>query len=794
MRTVTPNLLALLGFVCMQATAQEVHRVPDVTVRGHSDAITDVAFSPDATLVATAALDSTVRIARSSDGSLVNVIACGGPVVSVTFTTKGDAVITATSDEVAREWDVASGAMVREFRGHTSRLRHVAVHLVRARLGALGEDGAFIVWNLNDGSIHKKMKTANNGDTRLVSAAAFDFVTGTIGEVGHWSEHSSGGEGALRHAYVLPYQDSVEAVAHVFAIDINAPRREHERIAAVAGGRLYVFNRSDTMIRTPPASQRAVSFHPSGWYLASAGDDGILRLWDADNGIELAQFTSGGDAITSIDYSPDGTRIVTATRGGRSDIWSVDPPFRLITSGTGYSTDSVRAAWGGSRPWDTVMIEQSIGVLGDWDTVAIVTNAKRHVWSWGRSTDATARVRATQISGGPETMRTLFGARRWTASVAWLPGEQRVAVMSSDRSGRVYDVSTGRILWTFADSVATGSGAFFFTDGRRVALTDLKSVAMIWDLVNDSLLATLTGHSAAVWDFAVTRDGSRIITAGLDSTLRFWDTTGVLLATVHETDKVFHVALSSDNSRLIKQVGYMLVLRDATNGARIDSVSGTGQSMFTADDQRIVNLTGRSILTLTAVTLDTIDLIQFESSDGAQDLQFLPGDSTAWVAGGSGIRSVHLSTGEVSRNFITGGTVYDLDLDSAKQRLVSAHDDGTARIWNLAADLEPRRDTAKLATVASASDEGVPARGERRLLSVTSLHDVITVDMKLDVAQPHRLYVVDIRGHIVRAHEGTPTASGRHRLTFDVASLPAGSYYVVLNCGGAQEQRAVVIL
>ena len=81
----------------------------EVTVlKGHSDAITDAAFSADGTLIVTASRDNTARVWETSTGNVVDILEDdGGDVLCASFAKQDDQVITASSGGTVRRWDVA---------------------------------------------------------------------------------------------------------------------------------------------------------------------------------------------------------------------------------------------------------------------------------------------------------------------------------------------------------------------------------------------------------------------------------------------------------------------------------------------------------------------------------------------------------------------------------------------------------------------------------------------------------------------------------------------------------------
>jgi WD40 repeat protein len=62
----------------------------------------------------------------------------------------------------------------------------------------------------------------------------------------------------------------------------------------------------------------AVDFSREGQILATAGEDGFVRLWDATTGTALRQVGEPGDRLTGVALSPGG-RILAAS-GSDADI------------------------------------------------------------------------------------------------------------------------------------------------------------------------------------------------------------------------------------------------------------------------------------------------------------------------------------------------------------------------------------------------------------------------------------------------------------------------------------------
>ena len=65
----------------------------------------------------------------------------------------------------------------------------------------------------------------------------------------------------------------------------------------------------------------AVAFSPDSTRVATASWDGTARIWDARTGAPLARALHHDDHVTDVQFSPDGHRIATASRDKTVRLW-----------------------------------------------------------------------------------------------------------------------------------------------------------------------------------------------------------------------------------------------------------------------------------------------------------------------------------------------------------------------------------------------------------------------------------------------------------------------------------------
>lgn len=85
----------------------------------HTKQLWAVKFSPNDSLLASAGVDSTVRIWKRADGQVIQILKQPIGITSLDFSPDGKYIVTAGYDEIVRIWEWAANKVVRELKGHS---------------------------------------------------------------------------------------------------------------------------------------------------------------------------------------------------------------------------------------------------------------------------------------------------------------------------------------------------------------------------------------------------------------------------------------------------------------------------------------------------------------------------------------------------------------------------------------------------------------------------------------------------------------------------------------------------
>jgi hypothetical protein len=141
-------------------TAQLWHArtgAPVLELKGHTLDVTSVSFSPDGTRLATGSWDDTARLWDARTGApLLELKGHTNSVTSVSFSPDGTRLATGSLDKTARLWDARTGAPLLELKGHTIWVASVSFSPDGTRLASRMFDNKntfwkTIVWDLKTG-------------------------------------------------------------------------------------------------------------------------------------------------------------------------------------------------------------------------------------------------------------------------------------------------------------------------------------------------------------------------------------------------------------------------------------------------------------------------------------------------------------------------------------------------------------------------------------------------------------------------------------------------------------------
>ncbi len=411
----------------------------------HPEAITAVAWSPKDAVIATGSgyVGGPIRLWDSASGTLLGTLVGHTSWISkLIFSTDGQRLYSSSADQTIRIWEVKQQRCLATLRGSVDEVKGLALSPDGATLASAGKDRVVTLWSAVPQS---KAERPTLIETQREGRSVFAFNP-------DGRQLAVAREGVV-HLYELPGLAETEAIR---ALGTNA---------------------------------EVLAYSPDGTLIVSGSKDGCLRLWSCAERRIVRELPSHQKAVRWLDFSLNGTRLLSADSQGEVISWDAHTWRRLCSFQTASRAIAV-------SPNGLFVLSGQLSQLSWWNTTSGKVLASR-TGNW---------LNVLGASFSPDGAVATTGA-----------GDGTVAL---------WDIASFDQKTTFVGHMNAAGGVTFSPDGRRLATGGISLDAVkLWDLSTCREMLALPGRGRLGSQFhtlAFSRDGNWLAACNGAGQLNLW--------------------------------------------------------------------------------------------------------------------------------------------------------------------------------------------------------------------------------------------------------------------------------
>ncbi len=502
------------------------------TMDGHGQAVTAVASHPDGHRVLSASSDQTIRFWDLHTGEQLALSQVSPTrTTALAFLPSGREFVAGSEDGSLTLWDIETMRESRRFEGHEEAVQSIAVLPDQTRFISGSSDGTLGLWDVVAGSPVRTFRghvggvnavAVFSGGTRAISASTDGTLRVWDLEAGSTVRVLEGHTGAVNAIVIYPDGH------HALTGQLNRGKHVSRNL------RLWDLKTGEEVSNLPCRTWdvNALGLTEDGNEALAGLSDSTIKILDLEKGKILRSLEGHGAEVKSLAIGPGQNRVVSGSSDGTLKVWNLDhlPTSPLVSPDLSLPEDQRRIQ---ERRYLNSPVGKGTHALST-AAVSIFPNRRRaasvtHVGTAGpEGENGVSRLAVWDLATGMRVSSLELGLGLIN-SLEIFPDGERAVVSSGGNRFQMLNLRSGEC----SEGPAGHSGPLthltLFGAGRYAASASDDGTVRIWHFdprIPSGILENhivLEGHRAKVNHVSVFPDGKRLVSASEDRALIIWD-------------------------------------------------------------------------------------------------------------------------------------------------------------------------------------------------------------------------------------------------------------------------------